>query len=140
MRSSPTSPGTALRSRRGNHETGAIDEQAHYDFVKESLAGSGLGYFDDMMFHFGYHNAAEVKNNRSFIRADDRLSKEGLVRHLCLSQHSYQGNWKVKDGEPAYEILTAGHGESLWTRSADLPRSSYHFGGDVRGESRHITL
>ena len=61
--------------------------------------------------------AAEVKNNRSFIRADDRLSKEGLVRHLCLSQHSYQGNWKVKDGEPAYEILTTGHGESLWTRS-----------------------
>ena len=71
------------------------------------MAGSGLGYFDDMMFHFGYHNAAEVKNNRSFIRADDRLRKEGLLRHLCLSQHSYQGNWKVKDGEPAYEILTA---------------------------------
>jgi NAD-dependent dihydropyrimidine dehydrogenase PreA subunit len=72
---------------RGNHETGAIDEQAHV--------------------HFGYHNAAEVKNNRSFIRAYDRLKKKGLVRHLCLSQHSYQGNWKVRDGEPAYEILTA---------------------------------
>ncbi len=92
---------------RGNHETGVIDEQAHYDFVKEALARSGLRYFDDMMFHFGYHNAAEVKNNRSFIRAYERLKKEGLVRHLCLSQHSYQGNWKVKDGQPAYEILTA---------------------------------
>ena len=92
---------------RGNHETGAIDEQAHYEFVKEALARSGLRYFDDMMFHFGYHNSAEVKNNRSFIRAYDRLKKEGLVRHLCLSQHSYQGNWKVKDGEPAHEILTA---------------------------------
>jgi predicted aldo/keto reductase-like oxidoreductase len=91
---------------RGNHETGAIDEQAHYEFVKETLARSGLGYFDDMMFHFGYHNSAEVKTNRSFIRAYERLKKEGLVRHLCLSQHSYQGNWKVRDGEPAYEILT----------------------------------
>lgn len=40
------------------------------------MAGSGLGYFDDMMFHFGYHNAAEVKNNRSFIRAYDRLKKK----------------------------------------------------------------
>jgi hypothetical protein len=26
------------------------------------------------------------------------MKKEGLVRHLCLSQHSYQGNSKVKDG------------------------------------------
>jgi len=92
---------------RGNHETGVIDEQAHYQFVKEMLARTGLGYLDDMMFHFGYHNAAEVKDNRSFIRAYERLKKEGLVRHLCLSQHSYQGNWRVKNGQPAHEILTA---------------------------------
>ncbi len=92
---------------RGNHETGVIDEEAHYQFVKEMLARTGLGYFDDMMLHFGYHNAAEVRNNRSFIRAYERLKKERLVRHLCLSQHSYQGNWKVKDGQPAHEILTA---------------------------------
>jgi predicted aldo/keto reductase-like oxidoreductase len=91
---------------RGNHETGEIDEEAHYRFVKEALARTGLGYFDDMMFHFGYHNVAEIQN-RGLIRAYERLKKEGLVRHLCLSQHSYQGNSRVKDGEPNHKILTA---------------------------------
>lgn len=90
----------------GNHETGEINEEAHYRFVKEALARSGLGYFDDMMFHFGYHNVAEIQN-RAMLRAYDRLKKEGLVRHLCLSQHSYQGNGRVKGGEPNYQILTA---------------------------------
>jgi hypothetical protein len=98
---------------RGNHETGEIDEEAHYRFVKEALARTGLGYFDDMMFHFGYHNVAEIQN-RGFVRAYDRLKKEGLVRHLCLSQHSYQGNGKVKDGEPNYEILTAVMNDGLY--------------------------
>jgi predicted aldo/keto reductase-like oxidoreductase len=97
----------------GNHETGVIDEEAHYQYVKESLARTGLGYFDDMMFHFGYHTVAEIQN-RGLIRAYDRLKKEGLVRHLCLSQHSYQGNSKVKDGEPNYEILTAVMNDGLF--------------------------
>ena len=91
---------------RGNHETGEIDEEAHYQFVKGALARTGLGYFDDMLFHFGYHNVAEIQN-RGLIRAYDRLKKEGLVRHLGLSQHSYQGNSKVKDGEANHEILAA---------------------------------
>jgi uncharacterized protein len=98
---------------RGNHETGEIDEEAHYRFVKEALARTGLGYFDDLMFHFGYHNVAEIQN-RGFIRAYERLKKEGLVRHLCLSQHSYQGNSKVKDGAPNHEILTALMNDGLY--------------------------
>jgi predicted aldo/keto reductase-like oxidoreductase len=92
---------------RGNHETGAIDEEAHYQFVKQAARQTGLGYFDDMQFHFGYHNVAELKNNRAFVRAFERLKKEGLVRHLCHSQHSYSGNAKVPGGQSAVEILTA---------------------------------
>jgi len=91
----------------GSHETGRIDEEAHYQFVKKSLVQTGLRYFDDMQFHFGFHNAAEVKNERGFVRAFERLKKEGLVRHLCLSQHHYGGNWRVKNGQNAAEILTA---------------------------------
>ncbi len=92
---------------RGNHETGVLDEEAHYQYVKQALERSGLRYFDDMMFHFGYHSTAELKGNRAFIRAYDRLKKEGLVRHLCLSQHSYNGNAKVPGGEDRAVILTA---------------------------------
>lgn len=97
----------------GNHETGAIDEEAHYRFVKEALARTGLGYFDDLMFHFGYHNVAEIQN-RGFIRAYERMKKEGMVRHLCLSQHSYQGNSRVQDGAPNHEILTAVMNDGLY--------------------------
>jgi predicted aldo/keto reductase-like oxidoreductase len=92
---------------RGNHEMGHIDEEAHYQFVKQTLGKTGLGYFDDMQFHFGYHSVAELKNNRAFIRAFERLKKEGLVKHLCLSQHPYAGNPRVPGGEGAAEILTA---------------------------------
>jgi predicted aldo/keto reductase-like oxidoreductase len=92
---------------RGNHETGVIDEEAHYQFVKQAVRQTGLGYFDDMQFHFGYHSVAELKNNRAFVRAFERLQKEKLVRHLCHSQHSYSGNSKVPGGQSAVEILTA---------------------------------
>jgi predicted aldo/keto reductase-like oxidoreductase len=91
----------------GSHETGKIDEEAHYRFVKRALEQTGLGYFDDLQFHFGFHNAAEVKNERGFVRAFERLKKEGLVRHLCLSQHHYGGNWRVENGQNGAEILTA---------------------------------
>ncbi len=91
---------------RGNHETGEIDEEAHYQFVKEAVVRTGLYYFDDMAFHFGYHNVKEYRTNKAFIRAFDRLKKEKLVRHLCLTQHNYNGNPKVPDGESAAEILT----------------------------------
>ena len=90
---------------RGNHETGEIDEEAHYRFVKQTVEQSGLGYFDDLMFHFGYHNLAEVRGNQGFIRLFERLKKERLVRHLCLSQHNYNGNRRVPGGESAATIL-----------------------------------
>jgi hypothetical protein len=92
---------------RGNHETGVLDEEVHYQYVKQAVERTGLRYFDDMMFHFGYHNTAELKGNRAFIRAYERLKKEGLVHHLCLSQHSYNGNAKVPGGEDRAVILTA---------------------------------
>ncbi len=91
----------------GGHETGRIDEESHYGFVKDVLARTGLRYFDDMQFHFGYHSRAEIKSEHGFIRAFERLKKEGLVKHLCLSQHGYAGNPKVPGGESAAEILTA---------------------------------
>jgi len=91
----------------GSHETGKIDEEAHYRFVKRALEQTALGYFDDLQFHFGFHNVAEVKNERGFVRAFERLKKEGLVRHLCLSQHHYGGNWRVENGQNGAEILTA---------------------------------
>ena len=99
---------------RGNHETGQIDEEAHYQFVKQAVTRSGLGYFDDMKFHFGYHTIAELKSNRGPIRVFERLKKEGLVRHLCLSQHSYTGNPKVPGGEGAPEILQAILAEGIY--------------------------
>lgn len=98
----------------GNHETGRIDEESHYRFVKESLKQTGLGYYDDMQFHYGYHNVAEVKNNKGFVRAFERLKKEGLVKHLCVAQHGYAGNARVPHGESAAEILTALVEEGLY--------------------------
>jgi predicted aldo/keto reductase-like oxidoreductase len=92
---------------RGNHETGVIDEEAHVRLVKQMLQQTGLRYFDDMQFHFGYHNVNELRNNRGFVRAFERLKKEGRVRHLCLSQHSYAGNSRVPGGENNTEILSA---------------------------------
>jgi hypothetical protein len=91
----------------GNQEAGRIDEGSHYDFVKDVLARTGLRYFDDMQFHFGYHSRKELLAERGFVRAFERLKKEGLVKHLCLSQHGYAGNARVPGGESAAEILTA---------------------------------
>lgn len=79
----------------GTQGMGRFDEEAHYEFVKESLRRTGLGYYDDMQLHWGYQNAAEVKKDRGFVRAFERLKKEGLVKHLCLSQHSYAGNPRI---------------------------------------------
>lgn len=91
----------------GDHFQGHFDEEEHYRYVKEAVKETGLGYFDDMQFHYGYHNVEELNKDRSFIRAFERLKKEGLVKHLCLSQHSYDGSPRVKNGESAAEILTA---------------------------------
>ncbi|MCE5309022.1 MAG: hypothetical protein LLG20_15390, partial [Acidobacteriales bacterium] len=114
---------------RGNHETGQIDEEAHYRFVKEAARRSGLRYFDDMQFHFGYHNVAELKSNRAMIRAFERLKKEGLVKHLCLSQHNYKGNFRVKNGENAAEILTAVMEDGLYEHAQFI--YSYGDGADI---------
>jgi predicted aldo/keto reductase-like oxidoreductase len=90
-----------------DHHTGRIDEEEHYAFVKEALRRTGLRYFDDMQFHFGYHNRDELKKERGFVRAFERLKKEGLVKHLCLSQHGYAGNSRIPGGQSAAEVLTA---------------------------------
>jgi predicted aldo/keto reductase-like oxidoreductase len=100
---------------RGNHETGVIDEEAFYQHVKQALERSGLSYYDDMLCpHFGYHNTAEIKDNRGAIRAFERLKKEGLVRHLCISQHNYKGNARVPEAEDRIVILTALVEEGLY--------------------------
>jgi predicted aldo/keto reductase-like oxidoreductase len=92
---------------RGNHETGVIDEEAHYQFVKEAVVKSGLRYFDDMVFHFGYHSVEEYRREHGIVRAFERLKKEGLVRRLGITQHSYLGNVKVPGGQSAPEVLSA---------------------------------
>lgn len=110
----------------GDHFQGHFDEEEHYRFVKEVVKETGLGYFDDMQLHYGYHNVAELKNDRSFIRAFDRLKKEGLVKHLCLSQHSYAGSPRVDKGESAAEVLTAVVEDSLYEHAQFM----YSYGGD----------
>lgn len=91
----------------GSHRSGRIDEESHVAFVKDSLKRTGLGYYDDMQFHYGYHNADEVRKERGFVRAFERLKKEGLVKHLCIAQHGYAGDIRVRRGESAAEVLTA---------------------------------
>ena len=111
---------------RGNHMTGELDEEAHYRFVKEAVKKTGLRYFDDMQLHYGYHNRAELKNDRSFVRAFERLKKEGLVKHLCLSQHGYAGNSRVENGESAPEILTAVVKDGIYENAQFM----YSYAGD----------
>ncbi len=85
----------------GDHNHGKIDEEQHYQFVKERVAKSGVGYYDVFKFHFGYHSLDEVKNNPGMVKAFERLKKEGLVKHLAISQHHYNNI----QGDMAWEIL-----------------------------------
>lgn len=110
----------------GNHYQGHWDEESHYEFVRDALKKTGLGYFDDMQMHYGYHNVNELKNDRSFIRAFERLKKEGIVKHLCLSQHSYKGSTQVSDGERADEILREVVNEGLYEHAQFM----YSYGDD----------
>jgi len=110
----------------GDHYQGHFDEEEHYRFVKEVVKETGLGYFDDMQLHYGYHNVAELKSDRSFIRAFERLKKEGLVKHLCLSQHSYDGSPRVENGESAAKVLTAVVEDGLYEHAQFM----YSYGGD----------
>jgi predicted aldo/keto reductase-like oxidoreductase len=109
-----------------DHRTGSIDEEAHYAFVKEALKRTGLGYFDDMQFHFGYHNTDEIKKERGFVRAFERLKKEGLVKYLCLSQHGYAGDSRVPNGQSAAEVLTAVVEDGLYEHAQLM----YSYGSD----------
>ena len=111
----------------GNHYTGHFDEDQHYAFVKEALEKTGLGYFDDMQLHFGYHSKEELKKERAFVRAFERLKKEGLVKHLCLSQHGYAGNSRVPGGESAAEVLTAVVEDGLFEHAQFM----YSYGDDA---------
>jgi len=110
----------------GNHYQGHLDEEEHYLYVKDALKKTGLGYFDDMQLHYGYHNTNELKNDRSFVRAFERLKKEGAVKHLCLSQHSYDGSPRVENGESAAEILTAIIEDGIYEHAQFM----YSYGGD----------
>ena len=85
----------------GDHSHGRIDEEEHYQFVKARLKASGVGYYDVYKFHFGYHSIEEAKQNPGMVRAFDRLKKEGLVKHLAISQHHYNA---IK-GDMAWDIL-----------------------------------
>ena len=110
----------------GDRYTGRMDEEEHYSFVKEALRRTGLGYFDDMQLHYGYYNTDEVKKERGFIRAFERLKKEGLVKHLCLSQHGYAGNSRVPGGQTAAEVLTAVVEDGLYEHAQVM----YSYGSD----------
>jgi len=112
----------------GDHYTGRIDEEEHYAFVKEALKRTGLGYFDDMQLHYGYHNTDELKKERGFIRAFERLKKEGLVKHLCLSQHGYAGNSRVPGGQSAPEVLTAVVEDGVYEHAQFM----YSYGADPK--------
>ena len=85
----------------GDHTRGRIDEEQHYQFVKDRLKESGVGYYDVLKFHFGYHSIEEAKTNPGMVRAFERLKKEGLVKHLAISQHHYNNI----GGGMAWEIL-----------------------------------
>jgi predicted aldo/keto reductase-like oxidoreductase len=86
----------------GSHSTGRIEEEEHYQFVKKRLKDSGVGYYDVYKFHFGYHSIEEAKQNTGMVKAFERLKKEGLVKHLAISQHHYN----TIGGDMAWEILT----------------------------------
>ena len=111
----------------GNHRTGHFDEDEHVAYVKESLKQTGLGYYDDMQLHYGYHNAGEVKKDKSFVKAFERLKKQGLVKHLCLSQHGYaSGRSEIPGGQTAARVLTAVVEDGLYEHAQFI----YSYGAD----------
>jgi len=89
----------------GDHKTGHIDEEQHYQMVKQCAAKSGAGYYDVFKFHFGYHSVEEAKSQegQGIVRAYNRLKKEGIVKHLALSQHHYND---LTGGQMAFDIIT----------------------------------
>lgn len=110
----------------GSHYSGHFDEEEHYRYVKEAVKKTGLGYFNDMQLHYGFHNVEEVKNKKAFVRAFERLKKEGLVKHLCLSQHSYEGSSRLENGESAAKVLKAVVEDGLYEHAQFM----YSYPGD----------
>ena len=86
----------------GDHKAGHIDEEQHYQMVKQAVAHSGAGYYDVFKFHFGYHSIKEAQTELGVVHAFERLKKEGLVKHLAISQHHYNNI----GGDMAYDIVT----------------------------------
>ena len=84
-------------------KAGSIDEEQHNQFVKQCVARSGVGYYDVFKFHVGYHSVAEAKSNEGLgiVRAFERLKREGLVKHLALSQHHFN----EIGGDMAYDVV-----------------------------------
>jgi len=109
-----------------SHYSGRFDEDEHVRYVKEAVKKTGLGYFDDMQLHFGYHNTEEVKQNKAFVRAFERLKKQGLVKHLCLSQHSYAGSSRVENGQSDAKVLKAIVDDGLYEHAQFM----YSYPGD----------
>jgi predicted aldo/keto reductase-like oxidoreductase len=54
------------------------------------------------------------------------LKKEGLVKHLCLSQHGYAGNSRIPGGQSAAEVLTAVVEDGLYEHAQFM----YSYGAD----------
>lgn len=92
--------------RLSGYLAGPVGDADHfYNLVKSSVKAADIGYYDVMKFHYGYHSIDEVKTETGFVDAFQRLQKEGLVKHLALSQHHYEGNAKMPGGQSAYDIL-----------------------------------
>src|SRR5262249_26064660 len=68
---------------------------------KSRVKEAGVGYYDVFKFHFGYHSVEDAKQNPGMVRAFERLKKEGLVKHLAISQHHYN----TIGGDMAWEIM-----------------------------------
>ena len=115
----------------GDNKHGHIDEEQHYQFVKQAVAKSGVGYYDVFKFHFGYHSVEEAKTNPGIINAFERLRKEGLVKHLCISQHHY----KDINGDMAFDIVAY-----LMDHSPFEAAQFFHTYGDEKQISDIIAL
>jgi len=115
----------------GDNKTGHIDEEQHYQFVKNAVARSGAGYYDVFKFHFGFHSIEEAKTNSGVVNAYNRLKKEGLVKHLAISQHHY----KDINGDMAFDILAY-----LMDHSPFEAAQFFHTYGDQKEITDVITL
>ncbi len=96
----------ATVDRLSGYLMGPVGDADHfYNYVKGCVTASEVGYYDVLKFHYGYHSIDEIKTETGFVDAFQRLKNEGLVKHLALSQHHYDGNAKIPGGQTAYEIL-----------------------------------